>query len=118
MAGPLFELLAPFHDQIGFNGLIAFEPVAMYLGGLATVLGCYDDAEAYFQESDRLSRGLASTFFVARTELAWGRMLLARGAADDRARADEKLGSAHDAGVAHGYGGITRRAAEALGSGG
>ncbi len=111
----LYDLLAPFHSQIGFNGLIAFEPVAMYLGGLCTVVGRYEEAESYLEESERLSRHLGSAFFLARTELAWGRMLLARRAEGDSARAAAKLGAAHETASARGYGGVARRAAEALG---
>ena len=54
-AARLLEIMAPFHGQIPHNGLSASEPLAMYLGGLATVLGRFGEAETYFAESAELA---------------------------------------------------------------
>ncbi len=50
-AEELFALLAAYHDQVPCQGVTSREPIAMYLGGFATVLGQYDDAERYFTEA-------------------------------------------------------------------
>ena len=51
-AGPLFDRLAPWADQLSTaGGLTAEGPVSHYLGGLATVLGRYDEADAYFAQA-------------------------------------------------------------------
>ena len=50
-AGPLFDRLAPWADQLPTTGITADGPVSHYLGGLATVLGRYDEADAYFAQA-------------------------------------------------------------------
>ena len=45
-AEPLFQRLAPWSNQWSDNGATAASPVSHYLGGLATVLGRYDEADA------------------------------------------------------------------------
>jgi len=55
-AALLLDLLASYHDQVGYNGLMPLEPVAHYLGGLASVLGRWEESEAYFVESTGLNK--------------------------------------------------------------
>ena len=110
----LLDLLAPFHGQLGFNGLMPLEPVAHYLGGLATVLGRWAESEAYFAESGQLNDRMGSRFSSARTDLSWARMLIERNVSGDAERARVLLERAHAAGAAHGYRGVERRAAAAL----
>ena len=50
-AWPLFERLAPWHAQLPATSASALPPVSHYLGGLAGVLGRYDEADAYFSQS-------------------------------------------------------------------
>ena len=51
-AGPLFDRLAPWADQLVDDRRRSAEgPVSHYLGGLATVLGRYDEADAYFTQA-------------------------------------------------------------------
>ena len=47
----LVRVLAPYHDQVPFTGLVPQPPVATHLGGLSSVLGCYDEAESYFAQA-------------------------------------------------------------------
>ena len=78
-AGPLFDRLAPWADQLVYDlGPTVQGPVSHYLGGLATVLGRYDEADAYFAQSAASSERLDAKFFAARTDLLWGRMLAER----------------------------------------
>ena len=113
-AAVFHELLSPFHDQIPFNGLMPLEPVALYLGGLASVLGNFEQAEAYFiQASETTTRGVC-TFSQTRVDLAWGRMLIARAGPGDLDRARHLLERARSVAKTHGYASVERRAIAAL----
>jgi class 3 adenylate cyclase/tetratricopeptide (TPR) repeat protein len=113
-AAHLFRLFAPHPDQMGFNGLMPLEPVALYLGGLASVLGRYEQAERYFIEAGEFTDQIDARFCEARRDLFWGEMLSRRGDPKDAARARELLARAHAAAGANGYGSVERRAASAL----
>ncbi len=89
-------------------------PVSHYLGGLATVLGRYDEADAYFAHAAAFNDRADAKFFAARTNLSWAKMLAERQAPGDNERARDLLTKAHTAAAAHGYANIERRAAEAL----
>jgi tetratricopeptide (TPR) repeat protein len=112
-AGSLFEMLQPWHGHVIDNGLTIQGPVAHFLGGLATVLGVYDQAESYFAEADRMSKGMKARFFSARTDVAWAKMLLVRGRSGDGGRARQLLAEAHANATRLGYGTVARRAAVA-----
>ena len=114
-AGPLFDLLAPWADQWSATAAPRYSgPVSHYLGGLATVLGRYDEADAYFAQAAAFSDRASAKFFAARTNLSWGKMLAERDAPGDTEKARELLTNAHTAAAAHGYANVERRAAEAL----
>ena len=113
-AARLFTRLAPWADQFSAGALTAEGPVCHYVGGLATVLGRYDEAETHFLESAAMSERVGAKFFAARTDLSWGKMLAERGRAGDAEKSRELLTKAHAAARAHGYGVVERRAAAAL----
>jgi hypothetical protein len=113
-AGPLFDRLAPWGDQLPATGASALGPVKHYLGGLATVLGRYAEADACFAQAAAFSDRLGAKFFGARTSLLWGRMLGERRGPGDVDRARGLLAEAHAAAATHGYGNVERRAADAL----
>ena len=113
-AGPLFDRLAPWADQCADPGLTVEGPVSHYLGGLATVLGRYDEADTYFAHAAAFNDRADAKFFAARTNLSWGTMLAERNAPGDTERARDLLTKAHTAAAAHGYANVERRAAEAL----
>ena len=77
-AGPLFDRLAPWADQFSITGVNADGPVSHCLGGLATVLGRYDEADAYFTQAAAFNDRVGAKFFAARTNLSWGKMLAER----------------------------------------
>ena len=110
----LFDLLAPYHDQIGYNGLMPHEPVAMYLGALASVLGRYEVVEVFLDEASEFNQRTGATFARARTELARGRMLADRGARSDHDRARAILNEVRTDAAARGFGSVERRADSAL----
>ena len=89
-------------------------PVSHYLGGLATVLGRYDEADAYFAQAAAFNDRADAKFFAARTNLSWGTMLAERNAPGRRRTGSGPLTKAHTAAAAHGYANVERRAAEAL----
>jgi tetratricopeptide (TPR) repeat protein len=111
----LFDRLAPWADQWTHSaGLSSQGPVSLYLGGLKTVLGRYDEADAFFSQSAALSDRMGAKFFTARTHLLWGRMLAERSAPGDTEKARELLTRSQNAASAHGYRSVARRAAAAL----
>jgi ATP/maltotriose-dependent transcriptional regulator MalT len=114
-ARPIFDLLAPWADQFSTTGITAEGPVSLVLGGLATVLGRYDDADAYFAQAAAFNDRANAKFFAANTNLAWGEMLAERNAPGDTARARELLIKAKTAAVTHGYAIVERRATQLLG---
>ncbi len=113
-AQKLYDLLAPYHEQIPFIGTLGFFPVALSLGGLASVLGRYDEAEGHFAEAAELAARGRMKFFAARTQLERGRMLTARGGAGDLDRARTYLERARSAAASHGYLVVERRATAEL----
>jgi class 3 adenylate cyclase len=113
-AEQLIALLAPYHDQVPCEGVATREPVAMFLGGLATVLGSYDDAERYFHEADQLNVRGRMSFAQAETNLWWARMLLLRRGEGDAERATYRLERARFEAGTRGYPTIEAQAAELL----
>jgi hypothetical protein len=104
-----------FNHQWSTEGSVAIEgPVAHYLGGLATVLGRYRDADVYFTQAAASCERAEAKFFAARTDLSWGRMLAERAAPGDTEKARELLTNARTAAAAYGYANVERRAAQAL----
>ena len=85
-----------------------------YLGGLAGVLGRYDEADAYFSQSAAMSARLGATFFTARTDLWWGNVLAQRNRPGDAEAASARLTKAQRAARTHGYADVDRRATDAL----
>jgi class 3 adenylate cyclase/tetratricopeptide (TPR) repeat protein len=114
-ARPLFDLLVPWADQFASVGIAGAEgPVSHYLGGLASVLGRYDEADNYFAYAAAVNDRAGAKFFAARTDLRWGQMLSKRDAPGDAEAARELLTKAHAIAAEHGYGNVERRAATAL----
>jgi class 3 adenylate cyclase len=113
-AEQLLALLAPYHDQVPCEGVVTREPIAVFLGGLATVVGRYDDAERYFHEADELSARGGMSFAQAETHLWWGHMLLLRGGEGDADRARDLLERARAVARTHGYPLIENRATDLL----
>jgi hypothetical protein len=113
-AEPLFDRLSPFSDQVStVGGITAEAPSSHFLGGLTSVLGRYDEADAYFAQSAAMSERMGAKFFSARTDLLWGKMLVERHSPGDIEKARELLTKAHTVAAAHGYGNVQRRAAAA-----
>ncbi len=94
-APSLYERLAPWRGQIAFSGVSVFGSVAHYLGQLAAAAGRYDEAERDFADAASMHQRLGAPIFLARTRLAWARMLTERAEAGDAERALMLAGEAH-----------------------
>ncbi len=81
-----------------------------YLGDLATVLGRFDEADAYFAKAATVNDRMAARFFAARTDLKWGELLVERRAPGDTEKARQLLSMAHSLAATQGYGTVERRA--------
>ena len=111
----LFDRLAPWAAQwVTSAGISSQGPVSHYLGGLATVLGHYDEADAYFAQSSAMNDRMGAKFFAALTDIMWGKMFAERKAPGDPERARELLTKSHLTAVAHGYANVQRRATALL----
>jgi class 3 adenylate cyclase/tetratricopeptide (TPR) repeat protein len=109
-AETLAALLTPFRAQVSHSGISTYGPVAMYLGGLTTVLGHYDEAESYFAEAADLNHRGQMKFAEASSNLLWGRMLCRRGGPGDAQRARTLLEAARASAAVNGYAMVERRA--------
>jgi tetratricopeptide (TPR) repeat protein len=88
-AEQLYELLEPFAGRnvvVGF-GLVAYGPTSHFLGLLATLLRRWDDAERHFADALAMTGRMGARSFRAQVQRGWARMLVARGAEGDGARA-------------------------------
>jgi len=113
-AGALFDRLTPYADQWSTSGETSEGPVNYYLGGLAAVLGRYDEADDHFTRAAALCDRIGAKFDAARNSLLWGRMLADRNEPGDTEKARELLTAAHTAAAEFGYANVERRAAAAL----
>jgi hypothetical protein len=113
-AAVLVEMLQPYETQIPYIGASVTDSVAFYLGGLAAVLGRFDEAEGYFMQASVTNALFERRFCEAQTCLAWGRTLTRSGDGANLARGMALLQQARDSGRQFGYGAIERRAAAEL----
>jgi hypothetical protein len=95
-AGELEALLAPYAGRNVLVGRAAScnGSASRLLGILATALGHWEEAERHFAEARDMHVRMGARPWLARTELAWGEMLLARGGAGDEEAARERLAEA------------------------
>jgi tetratricopeptide (TPR) repeat protein len=106
----LIELLVEFRDQVPHNGLSPQLPVATNLGGLATLIGHYEEAESYFEQAAELNIRGAMWIAEAETNLLWGRMFRVRNGSGDTDRARRLLEQARECAAARGYAIVERQA--------
>jgi ATP/maltotriose-dependent transcriptional regulator MalT len=113
-AEALFDRLVPWADQWSSVGASAEGPVSRVLGGLASTLGRYDEAESYFRRSAVMSNRMGSKFFAAWTDLMWGEMLAERQEPGYVEEVRRLVARAHAVSTVNGYGNVERRASAAL----
>ena len=110
-AAIIYDLLEPWHEQIGVSGAAVSGGVARHLGLMATVLARYDDAERHFAEASGLHDRIGGAPYLARTYLEWARMLGERGDDDDYQRAIELIEDATRIASEHSLTNIARHTA-------
>jgi DNA-binding SARP family transcriptional activator len=97
-AVPVYEALLPLADNnvVLALGASCWGSVSHYLGVLAACLGNTDDADGHFQNAlDRNGR-MGAWPLVARTQVAYARMLIDRNQTGDREHADSLLDAAEE----------------------
>jgi class 3 adenylate cyclase/DNA-binding SARP family transcriptional activator/tetratricopeptide (TPR) repeat protein len=100
----MYGRLLPWHDRAILIGAMGDSCVAHYLGTLAAILGDFDNAEAHFNEALDIHRATRVPFHLARTRLAWGRMLVGRSSPGDASRAEALLTEAAETARSRRYG--------------
>ncbi len=108
---PELEAYAGANVMVG-HLVACYGAMDRYLGTIATVLGEWDDAEARFQSALALNTRLGARTWLAHTAYGYARMLLARGAKDDRSHARAQLGLALGLAREVGMPTLVRRATE------
>jgi DNA-binding SARP family transcriptional activator/tetratricopeptide (TPR) repeat protein len=79
-AAVLIDLLAPYEAQFVTMSSLAYSgAVAHYLGLLAATVGDHSDAVEHFAAAAGVHQRMGAPTWVARTQLAWARSLLATG---------------------------------------
>jgi tetratricopeptide (TPR) repeat protein len=111
----LYELLLPWAGQVVYSGISAWGCVDHHLGAVANVLGRFAEAEEHLRQAAELNSVLRAPIWVARTELATARLLLARDGPQDRERGRALLERAASAAQRLGSATLARRAAGLLG---
>jgi tetratricopeptide (TPR) repeat protein len=88
-AAILYDLLLPYRDRCVVLGGIAASrgTVSRSLGGLATILSRYDEAERHFEDALEMNARIRARIWVAHTQHDYARMLVARDRPGDRERA-------------------------------
>ena len=97
-AARMYESLLPHRDRNAFGMIeVVLGAVERPLGLLAGSLGRIDEALEHFEKAVDLNAGMGARPWVAHAQHDYARVLLARDASGDRARAGELLGTALDA---------------------
>ena len=110
LAAALYPEL-PCRDQFVLAQVSAIGPVAHYLGGLATVLGLLEEADAHFAHAEDLALRTGARGMLARTRLSWANVRRARG---DHAGAMGLLSAAQELALALDAPDLAARAARSL----
>ena len=112
-AAALHEQLAP-HARLSVvagSGLFYFGPVAHFLGLLECVATRWDASLRHFEQAIASAERTGARVWKAHSELGAARVLLARGAPRDRARAAQLIGRAEHAASTHGWRALSAQAA-------
>jgi class 3 adenylate cyclase len=111
-AGELYEMLAPYSDQLAATPPSVYGSIAWALGALAGTLERHEQAEGHFAAAAEIEERLGALLLLARTRASWARTLIARGRPEDLDRAQSMLEQAEDTAESLGGGLVTREVAE------
>ncbi len=112
----IYDLLAPYENQIVVTAAGMPGAIAHYLALLATTIGDFDEAGRRFSVAVGTYERIGAPTWLARTRLDWAHMLLTRRRPGDTERARELLGQALTAARLLGLQNVERRALELLSS--
>ena len=112
-AAVLFDRLSPFHDHFAMS-IIALGSVAHFTGALAGAIGRRDKADSYFDEAAAMEERAGAVTCLARTRLAWARMLMNQDGSGDAARAALLLDQVLETAASVGLPTVERRARRLL----
>ena len=113
-AEALYAELAPYEGSNVMIGhlVVCYGAADRYLGMMAAQLGDWERAERHFMAALAFDTRLGARTWLAHTAHEYARMLLARGAEEDRANAQAQLGLALGVANAIGLPTLTMRATE------
>ncbi len=98
-APALYEMLRPFAQlTVTIGPVVPLGSAARYLGLLAAALGRHTDAAEHFEAALAMNARMGMQQAVARTQVNYAELLLARNSSGDRAKALELLNRALDIG--------------------
>jgi class 3 adenylate cyclase len=88
-AQALFDLLSPYAERcvVAGAGIACLGPASRQLGGLAALMGPWEESERYFQHSLEMNAKIGARPMVVMTQYGYARMLVRRGGPGDRAKA-------------------------------
>ena len=108
-ASVLYNRLLPWRDRLSYTGITLFGPVERYLGLAAACSEQYEDAEEHFGRAAAACERIGAPTWLARSRHEWALMLMRRGQAGDRERAEPLLDQALEAAVAFGCANLEQR---------
>jgi tetratricopeptide (TPR) repeat protein len=116
-ARELYEHIGPWDDQVAYVLFGMLGAAAHYLGELATTLGRFQDAERHLASAQSIHERLDAPFHLARTHLAWARLLTSRdgSCAATTDEVSHRLALARDLAKRFGCAGVSRQVDELLG---
>lgn len=95
-AATLYDLLAPYAGQVVLIAAeVSLGPVFRPLGMLASLMGQREAARRHFEDSMAMCERMGARPWLAHSQYQFGRMLMG-GPKEDRDRAVELLGAAHE----------------------
>ncbi len=104
-AGTLYQFLRPYagHNVVVGHASSCYGAASRYLGLLAATMSRWEKAEAHFEDALAMNARMGARPWLAHTQHAYAVTLLARGQAEDRAKAmsllDEALTIARELGM-------------------
>ena len=113
LARPLYNMLRPLQGQLCMAGAgVCLGAVDRLLAMLAAIESRWDDAQGHFERALELEGRIGASAFVARTQLWYARMLLARAGPDDASAAMRLVAAASEAADRMNLAELRRRLAE------
>jgi hypothetical protein len=105
-AARLYEWLSPWSAQVSTVVVTTQGPVAFHLGTMSALLGKDGAAGEHFATALEISEKLESSYWIARTQIAWAQLDRKVGTTD---RAESKLAEALESAQRHEFGALVEQ---------